>query len=176
MFEQPKRSFVESGLQVVVPETQFELVQLKPPSRDTTYCLLDPSRICLTRTNACEGNLTTQEQRFCIPSWDARHRVLSVDTQIVKRFLRPAPNQEIIFSAFEEEGWPSRIDDPLPPAEEIVAKTRLHDTIRWLNRNQRCHLLCFQGDGTGRGLCWQFVRFDALPQPENAVAMLRGVA
>ena len=173
MVEQPKRPLVKSGLQIVVPETRPGPFKLGTQNREAAYCLLDPSRICLTRTNACDGNLTTQEERSRIPCWDRRRRVLSVNRQIVKWFLRPAPNQEIILSAFEEEGWPFRIDDPLPPADELVAKTRLHDTIRWLNRNQRNRLLRFKGDGSGLGLCWYFVELAVLSQPEDTAAKLR---
>ena len=39
--------------------------------------------------------------------------------EIVKRYRVPAPNQELILAAFEEEGWPQLIDDPLPPQDEL---------------------------------------------------------
>ena len=57
--------------------------------------------------------------------------------------------------AFEEDGWPARIDDPLPPAKKIDAKQRLHDTIKNLNRNQKQRLIRFMGDGTGQGVRWK---------------------
>jgi hypothetical protein len=37
---------------------------------------------------------------------------------VVKEFKLPAPNQETILTAFQEEGWPPRIDDPLPPVPQ----------------------------------------------------------
>ena len=94
-----------------------------------------------------------------LPHWDSDRRTLYLGQQIVKRFKRPSPNQDLILLAFEEEGWPRHIYDPLPAKDEVVAKQRLHDTIVWLNRNQENRLLRFSGDGTGEGICWK--RFEA---------------
>jgi hypothetical protein len=88
------------------------------------------------------------------PCWDAVERELCVGHALVKRFRVPAANQELVLSAFEEEGWPKRIDDPLSPAPEIDPKRRLHSTIQCLNRNQKCRLVHFHGDGYGRGVRW----------------------
>ncbi len=57
--------------------------------------------------------------------------------------------------AFQEEGWPVRIDDPLPPVSESEPKQRLRETIRSLNRNQKERLVRFKGDGTGEGVLWE---------------------
>jgi hypothetical protein len=89
------------------------------------------------------------------PRWDgARHELWAGD-QLVKQFKGQALNQETILAVFEEEGWPSRIDDPLPLADEIDPKRRLHDTIKCLNRKQRHELIHFRGDGTGEGIIWE---------------------
>ena len=66
-------------------------------------------------------------------------------------------DQVLILAAFEEEGWPDRIDDPLPPLRDINPKCRLHDTIKWLNRNQEIRLLQFSGDGKGQGVRWKIL-------------------
>jgi hypothetical protein len=76
---------------------------------------------------------------------------------VVKRFKAPAANQETILAAFEEEEWPPRIDDPLPPSPDLEPKRRLHDTINSLNRNQKKQLLRFFGDGSGMGIRWELV-------------------
>jgi len=89
-----------------------------------------------------------------VPRWDLQRRVLSLGRVIVKQFCVPAENQEIILSSFQEEAWPERLDDPLPPAG-IDAKRRLHSAIQCLNRNQRARLLRFHGDGYGRGIRWE---------------------
>jgi hypothetical protein len=89
------------------------------------------------------------------PSFDARTRSLLLGRQLVKKFKVPAANQELILLAFEEEQWPSHIDDPLPPVSNIDPKKRLHDTIFRLNTHQKKQLLRFEGDGTARGVNWR---------------------
>jgi hypothetical protein len=89
-----------------------------------------------------------------VPHWDASLRELRLDGALVKTFTRPAPKQEIILAAFEEEGWPPRIDDPLPPEDDRDPVRCLHDTIVRLNRGL-CRPLHFRGDGSGRGVRWE---------------------
>lgn len=89
------------------------------------------------------------------PRWDADLRKLQLGGQLVKRFKWPATNQEAVLCAFQEEGWPERIDDPLPPQPEQDSKRRLADTIKCLNRKQVNELLHFRGDGTGEGVLWE---------------------
>jgi hypothetical protein len=76
---------------------------------------------------------------------------------LVKAFHQLAPNQELILAAFEEEAWPPRIDDPLPVMEDHRSKDRLHETIKALNRHQKCRRIRFRGDGTGSGVRWENV-------------------
>ena len=47
-----------------------------------------------------------------VPEWDKERQELRVGGLVVKQFKVPAPNQEMILAAFQEEGWPPRIDDP----------------------------------------------------------------
>lgn len=88
------------------------------------------------------------------PHWDSDLQELRVNGLIVKRFKVPAPNQEMILAAFEEEHWPARIDDPLPPHPDQDPKRRLHDTIVSLNRNHKSRMIRFMGDGSGQGVRW----------------------
>jgi hypothetical protein len=90
------------------------------------------------------------------PSWDSARRELSLNGTAVKRFRVRAPNQEVILSAFEEEGWPDHIDDPLPVSGDIDPPTRLHDAINRLNGRQIHRLIRFSGNGTGTGIAWAF--------------------
>lgn len=92
------------------------------------------------------------------PTWDRDRQQLRVGRIIVKEFKVPAPNQEAILAAFQEENWVPRIDDPLPPLADVEPKRRLHDTISSLNRNQREPLIRFLGDGSGQGARWEFTR------------------
>jgi hypothetical protein len=93
-----------------------------------------------------------------VPTWDRDRQELRLGQIIVKQFKVPAPNQEVILAAFQEEQWPVRIDDPLPPHPDQDPKRRLHDTINALNRNQKHALLRFLGDGSGQGVRWDLVR------------------
>jgi hypothetical protein len=88
------------------------------------------------------------------PHWDRLRRELWVGGVLIKSFRVPAEIQETILAAFEEDGWPFRIDDPLPQAPDINPKRRLHAAIQCLNRNQKAPLLHFCGDGRGRGVRW----------------------
>ena len=89
-----------------------------------------------------------------VPEWDKERQELRVGELVVKQFKVPAPNQEMILASFQEEGWPVRIDDPLPPHADQDSKRRLHDTIITLNRHQKNRLIRFSGDGSGEGVRW----------------------
>ncbi len=88
------------------------------------------------------------------PVWDADLNRLTLGDVVVKEYRTPAPNQQLILAAFQEEGWPPRVDDPLPPHPEQDPKRRLHETILSLNRNQKKSVLRFGGDGNGSGVRW----------------------
>ncbi len=89
------------------------------------------------------------------PHWDVQLRELRLNGRLVKRFLTPSPNQERILAVFQEEGWPPRIDDPLPPHPELDPKRRLRDTVKSLNHHQINPLLRLACDGTGQGVRWR---------------------
>ena len=94
------------------------------------------------------------------PHWDAELREFSVDGQLVKRFKSPAPNQVAILSAFEEDGWPRHVDDPLPRTgnPEADPKRRLNDTVKSLNRHHYVRVIHFSTDGTGEGVRWELAQ------------------
>lgn len=92
-----------------------------------------------------------------VPHWDADMQELRINGLIVKQFKVPAPNQEMVLAAFEEEQWPARIDDPLPPQADQDPKRRLHDTIVSLNRSHKHRLIRFMGDGSGEGVRWTVI-------------------
>jgi len=91
------------------------------------------------------------------PRWKQLARELWFGGVLVKRFCVPARNQTLILAAFEEEGWPPRMDDPLPPVAGTNCKRRLHNAINCLNRAHRARVMRFFGDGTGTGICWKLV-------------------
>jgi hypothetical protein len=90
-----------------------------------------------------------------LPRWDPEGRTLWLGPTLVKHYKVPALNQELVLAAFAEEGWPTFIDDPLPPVSGVDAKHRLHDTIARLNRAQKRRLIRFHGNGNGLAVHWE---------------------
>lgn len=91
------------------------------------------------------------------PRWNPQRGQLSVGNQLVKQVKFPSPVQESLLNAFDEEGWPEHIDDPLPPQSGQDSKVRLRNAIKTLNRNQQDQLIRFRGDGTGEGIVWELL-------------------
>ena len=89
-----------------------------------------------------------------MPYWDQATRMLWFGSSVIKRFKLPAPNQERILAAPQEEGWPMCIDDPLSPTAGVDSKRRLHDTVNRLNRSHENHLIRFAGDGNSLAIHW----------------------
>lgn len=96
-----------------------------------------------------------RERSRRVPRWDAVERELWFGDLLLKRFGRPAPNVELILATFEEEGWPERIDDPLPPRANSDEATRLRNQVHALNKRLKKRLIFFYLDGTGKGICWK---------------------
>lgn len=91
-----------------------------------------------------------------VPRYEKENRIFRWGCQILKHFRQPSVNQELILLAAEELSWPEWFDDPLPRQSGINPKTRLHDTIKDLNRRQTQPLVHFKGDGTGRRIGWEY--------------------
>jgi hypothetical protein len=89
------------------------------------------------------------------PHWAPMRRELCLEGTVVKRYRVPARNQEVILSAFEDDGWPEHVDDPLPVRNGVDPKTRLHDAINRLNHSQENPLVRFHGNGSGTGVFWK---------------------
>jgi len=91
------------------------------------------------------------------PHWDENLLQLRYGATLIRQFRSMAANQGLILTAFQEEGWRPRIDDPLHFSPTIDPKRRLRDTIASLNRNHLTNLIRFRGDGTGTGIRWVFL-------------------
>jgi hypothetical protein len=89
------------------------------------------------------------------PYWDSDRRILWVHGLVVKQFRQSSPNQESVLKAFQEEGWPPAIDDPLPHRPGSDPKCRLRNTIQSLNSHQTNRALRFRGDGSGERVLWE---------------------
>ncbi|MDA7924300.1 hypothetical protein N9B60_02775 [Mariniblastus sp.] len=109
--------------------------------------------------NRSQSNDATQRINTTAPQpvWDRARRELRLGNKLIKRFKWPAENQERVLDAFEDNGWPTHISDPLEAHDSICPKRRLHDTIKCLNRKQINGLIKFRGDGTGLGVLLQIV-------------------
>jgi hypothetical protein len=83
-----------------------------------------------------------------VPVWEGTSRRLMFRGQECKRFRRPAPDQEKILAAFQEEGWPEAIDDPLTSG-------KLSRTVESLN--DRLQHIKFSLNGANTGVCWRAV-------------------
>jgi hypothetical protein len=129
-------------------------------------------RSCFVLTTAGHGRATAQEKNGAaqsgsakghgsspalVPCWDAELRQLQVGGQIVKEFRQPSTRQVAVLSAFQSQGWPPRIDDPLSAPGQDSVHGLLHYTIQNLNRYQVLKLIHFYGDGTRRGVRWRLV-------------------
>ena len=90
------------------------------------------------------------------PRWDSERRKFWLDEILIKAFRRSAPMVELILTAFQEEAWTDRIDDPLAPLCNGNAEpNRLRNQVQALNRCLDSKFICFSMDGTGQGICWQ---------------------
>lgn len=109
--------------------------------------------VATAQPQGLNGDSSTNETTR--PYWDQDRRELRLMGTLVKQFRLPSPNQETVLQAFQEEGWPTRVDDPLPPVSDLEPKRRLHDTIKSLNRHQKAKNIRFMGDGRGEGVLWE---------------------
>ena len=102
------------------------------------------------------GDFTTRSVAI-IPHWDSATRELRLGRRVVKQYRVPSSTQEVILEAFQEEGWPPHLDNPLPSILDGYPPDRLRDAIRNLNSSQKNRLIRFRGDGNGQGILWELI-------------------
>jgi len=91
------------------------------------------------------------------PHWENRTYDLWAGPIPIKSYSRHAPNQMDVLDAFQQQGWPRRTESPLQCDDyEIDPQQQLHDTIRDLNRTLKLRIIRFRGDGTGKGVLWEW--------------------
>src|SRR5207248_4492440 len=86
------------------------------------------------------------------PRWDRERRELWYAGKICKRFRQPSDNQQHLLDAFEEAGWPARMENPLVPDGTGNDHQRLADTVRRMNGNTAIE---FERDGTSEAVLWK---------------------
>lgn len=112
-------------------------------------------QIISNQTHPTTGN--TSSDRQTVPIWKAEVHELWLNQELVKRFLKRAPCQEAILTAFTEEGWPSSIFDPLSPEMDQDPIERLHRTVHKLNHSQHPLRIRFFVNGGGSSIHWEIV-------------------
>ncbi len=98
---------------------------------------------------------TVSPQTVVKPRYDKLLRQLWVGEVMVLENQR-ARNRHLVLLAFEEQGWPPAIVDPL--GGDGSAENKLRDAVYGLNDGQDPWLIDFSADGTGYGIRWKFVR------------------
>ena len=81
------------------------------------------------------------------PVWDKDKQELRLGGRVLKQYENKAENQTLVLAAFQEQGWPERVDSPFA-ANEVQ---RLHGTLGELNKIPGIR---FCGDGYG-GIRWR---------------------
>jgi hypothetical protein len=178
--------YVEHAVEISGPSDHTRQFRRTPLLNfdDATCLILTPAGVVAAQ-EACERESITAPSKVPavglsvepavrmpqVPTWDDQRRQLRIGSKIVKEFKLPSPNQETVLMAFEEEGWPPRIDDPLSPQAQLDPRRRLHDTIKALNRKQKHPALRFMGDGSGEGIRWEL----RTPKPGSTVRSAQSV-
>ncbi len=92
---------------------------------------------------------------FRVPEWRSAERDLWFDGVLVKKYRQAARNQSKILEAFEEEGWPREIDDPLPFERGLDPKARLRQTVKDLNSSTKNAGIRFSVTRAREGVGWR---------------------
>jgi hypothetical protein len=173
-----KCGYLSHGREITAPQDTVR--RFDPPDQNLAFA----ENTCFVLTGAglaalelpSPASAAERPWRAAKPNWDSESRTFSVGEYLVKRFRVPSSNQEAVLEAFQEEGWPRSIDDPLPPVADQQPKRRLRDTIKCLNLNQAARLIRFRGDGTGQRVRWELVSETVSPADSREVQSLRRAA
>jgi hypothetical protein len=101
------------------------------------------------------GEITASEAHQAdLPVWNRERGELSCGGKVIRKIRKrnQAKNIVKVLDAFQEEGWPHRIDDPLPNGPDGARVNQTRDSL-----NQNLQVIRFHGDGTGQGFTWDYV-------------------
>lgn len=86
------------------------------------------------------------------PIWNHDLCELRLNGQVIKQIRNRGTGHllVLILDAFEEQGWPNRIDDPIPDGPD---PDRLRGKVKSLNTNLQ--QIEFRADGQGTGIVWR---------------------
>jgi hypothetical protein len=110
------------------------------------------------------AGMASKRRSAAVPHWDEAARELRYLGQVVRVVKSPKQAHNIvgILRAFEEAGWPPRIDDP--HRRKSNDETRRRD-VETLNKGLLKPLLKFYCDGDGTGFLWKKVESPKLKNP-----------
>lgn len=96
------------------------------------------------------GSAAPATDRLDVPSWDSASRELRFGGQTIRqvRVMRKPSNVQRLLDAFQAQGWPPRIDNPLPGTDE----NQLNQALRQLKRNLSG--ITFRSQQGGKAVCW----------------------
>jgi hypothetical protein len=103
--------------------------------------------------------------RPLVPFWDEESQVLWYDNCVVKRFKRPAQNQQAILREFQRRKWKQRVPNPLPRVERMNRKVRLRDTLKRLNQGHELQAVRFHSTDCGHFVTWTRVKRSTINRP-----------
>jgi hypothetical protein len=90
------------------------------------------------------------------PTWNDGLGTLAFKGVMVLTIEKSAKNLRAILNAFERQGWPAWIPNPIKPAFDTDDRQRLADAVYKLNRGTRVtRMISFRRDGQGKGIIWQ---------------------
>ncbi len=113
---------------------------------------IEAVRASIGRKAASGGREDLQASAALKPRWDGQRGELWFGDRLCKRFGQQAKDEKIILAAFEQAGWPARIDDPFPRDRDTDPHQRLADTARRLN--QQNSSLRFEVEDTSLAIVW----------------------
>ena len=92
----------------------------------------------------------------CRPAWINSRGELRFRDQTVAHLAYEESYQRTVVDAFDQRGWPKRLQDPLPRADDdgVNVKERLRNTVKNLNRQLKGSGLRFYVTGAGRLVGW----------------------
>jgi hypothetical protein len=91
-----------------------------------------------------------------MPNYDGQLRELSFGGTMVHRCAPQARNMIAVLTAFQAQGWPRWIVDPLGNGPESDFEKHLHDTVGALNHAQKPRLIRFSSTGADRTIRWDW--------------------
>jgi hypothetical protein len=88
-------------------------------------------------------------EKVSLPVWSRATAQLTYQGKVIRILNAKGKDIRLILDAFEEQGWPSRVDNPLPGGKD---SRKLRRAIE--NLNKFLTTLRFSADGAAAGILW----------------------